>query len=138
MIFLTNWYTNWDFAGTNWKMRPMVYQLVIVAYGCRLRSNSNIASDCQGAIKTLQRAKSGRRPKGIQGHITAKYTLQSVRERTEAFWVRSHPELDKNKNGWCHRKRLLPIGISIGLIFPIGSGIPDRGWDFFTNWLTIW
>ena len=65
----------------------------------RLRSNSNIASDCQGAIKTLQRAKAGCRPKGIQGHITAKYSLQSVREKTEAFWLRSHPELDKNKNG---------------------------------------
>ena len=36
---------------------------------------------------------------GIQGHITANYTKQSLRERTEAFWVKSHPELDKNKNG---------------------------------------
>ena len=65
----------------------------------RLRSYSNIASDCQGAIKTLQRAKAGRRPKGIQGHITAQNSRLSMRERTEAFWLHSHPELDKNKNG---------------------------------------
>ena len=65
----------------------------------RLRSDSNIASDCQEGIKTLQRAKSGRRPKGIQGHITAQYVHQSLREKTDASWVHSHPELDKNKNG---------------------------------------
>ena len=65
----------------------------------RHRSHSDIASDCQRAIKTLQRAKSGRRPKEIQGHITANYVKQSLRERTEAFWVHSHPELDNNKNG---------------------------------------
>ena len=65
----------------------------------RHRSHSDIASDCQRAIKTLQRAKSGRRPKEIQGHITANYVKQSLQERTKAFWVHSHPELDNNKNG---------------------------------------
>ena len=74
--------TRLDFASS--KLTSFLTELTTLMYA-RLRSNSNIASDCQGAIKTLQRAKSGRRPKGIQGHITAKYTLQSVRERTEAF-----------------------------------------------------
>ena len=85
-----------DFVSLN--LTSFLTELTTLMYA-RLRSNSNIASDCQKEIKTLQRAKSGRRPKGIQGHITAKYSLQSVRERTEAFWVQSHSELDKNKNG---------------------------------------
>ena len=60
---------------------------------------SDIVSDCQGSLKTLQRARKGRRPKGAQGHVTAAYSYPTVRERTEARWARSHPELDQSKNG---------------------------------------
>ena len=64
----------------------------------KLRPRSDIASDCQGAIK-LRNAKFGRHPKGIQGYITAQNAHHSLRERTEAFWVKSRPELNKNKSG---------------------------------------
>ena len=79
-------------------LTPFLTELTTLMFA-RLRSRSDIASDCQGAIKTLRKAKSGRRPKGIQGHITAQNAHQSLSERTEAFWVNSHLELDKNKNG---------------------------------------
>ena len=61
-----------DFVSS--KLTSFLTELTTLMFA-RLRSNSYIASDCQGAIKTLQRAKSGRRPKGIQGHITATYSL---------------------------------------------------------------
>ena len=64
----------------------------------RLRFRSDIVSDCQGAIKT-QKARVGRRLKGIRRHITAQNVNQSVRERTEARCVKSHSELDKSKSG---------------------------------------
>ena len=79
-------------------LTPFLTELTTLMFA-RLSSRSNIAFDCQGAIKTLRKAKSDRRPKGIQGHITAQNAHQSLRERTEAFWVNSHPGLDKNKNG---------------------------------------
>ena len=88
--------TRVDFA--TFKLTPFLTELTTLMFA-RLRSRSDIASDCQGAINTLQRAKDGRCPKRIQGHITDQYVHQSLRERTKAFWVKSHPELDKSKSG---------------------------------------
>lgn len=51
----------------------------------RRRSLADIASDCQGSIKTMKKARAGRRPKWspkeAQGHITAAYVHQTVRDR---------------------------------------------------------
>ena len=72
---------------------------LITSMYARRRSTSDIVSDCQGSLKTLQRARKGRRPKGAQGHITAAYSWPSIRERTEARWVHSHSELNQSKIG---------------------------------------
>ena len=88
--------TRVDFATT--KLTPYLTELMTTMYA-RRRSTADIVSDCQGSLKTLQRARKGRRPKGAQGHITAAYSYPTVRERTEARWTHSHPELNQSKNG---------------------------------------
>ena len=86
--------TRIDFTTTT-KLKPNLTELVTTMYA-RRRSTAEIVSDCQGS---LHRARVGRRPKGSQGHITAAYSWSSIRDRTEARWVHSHPEPDKSKSG---------------------------------------
>ena len=88
--------TRLDFVTS--KLTPYLTKLTTLMFA-RLRLRLDIVSDCQGAIKTLRKANAGRHPKGIQGHITASNTHRSLRHMSEAFWVKSHPELDKNKSG---------------------------------------
>ena len=88
--------TRVDFATT--KLTPYLTELMTTMYA-RRRSTADIVSDCQGSLKTLQCARKGRRPKGAQGHVTAAYSYSTVRERTEARWDHSHPELNQSKNG---------------------------------------
>ena len=88
--------TRVDFATT--KLTPYLTELMTTMYA-RRRSTADIVSDCQGSLKTLQRARKGRRLKGAQGHITAAYSWPSIREQTKARWVHSHPELNQSKNG---------------------------------------
>ena len=73
--------TRVDFATT--KLTPYLTELMTTMYA-RRRSTADIVSDCQGSLKTLQRARKGRRPKGAQGHVTAAYSYPTIRERTEA------------------------------------------------------
>ena len=68
--------TRLDFVTS--KFTPYLTELTTLMFA-RLRSRSDIESGCQGAIKTLRKAKSGRRPKGIQGHITAQNAHHSLR-----------------------------------------------------------
>ena len=88
--------TRVDFATT--KLTPYLTELMTTMYA-RRRSTADIVSDCQGSLKTLQRARKGRRPKGAQGHITAAYSYPTIREQTEARWAHSHPKLNQSKNG---------------------------------------
>ena len=69
---------------TSTKLTPHLTELVTTMYA-RRRSTAYIASECQGSIETLHRARMGpsRRPKGPKGHITASYSDRTLREKTK-------------------------------------------------------
>ena len=85
-------------------LQPYLTEHVTTMYA-RKRFTADIASDCQGSIKKLHRARMGRCPKGSQGHITAAYSYPTIRERTEARGIKAHPKPGESKSarwssGW--------------------------------------